>query len=160
MSDVSKYEKEDSYTVKNLKTNNYLEYILTTANNWQKSIANFNLLVESPLKSLGCFESNPFYAGKYFAVNIKDYSPAWDFSLDFVETAKSPAKYEPISFPTLYRVDGPANLRQTPNGQTIGQIQNDTYVWVWPEEKKSKWYPVMQNDLKDFTHIKNLIKVF
>ena len=39
-----------------LEAQHYEEYILTTANNWQGFINDFNLLVESPLKSVGRFE--------------------------------------------------------------------------------------------------------
>lgn len=139
----------------------YVEYILTTANNWQGPIQSFNLLVESPLKSVGCFDGEEFYGGNYFAVNRSNYTPQWDLSVDFVANHDIDAtKYRPKSAPELFRVDGPANVREKPRGKVIGQMENDTYVWSWPGEKQGKWYRVAQNDLRGYTYAQNLIKVF
>ena len=143
-----------------LDAQDYVEYILTTANNWQGPIENFNLLVESPLKSVGCFDGEAFYGGPYFAVNRQKYTPEWDISVDFIAKGRIARPYHPKSEPALYRVDGPANVRNKPNGKVIGQMENDSYVWVWPKDKKGKWYPVLQNDLQGYTHKQNLIKVF
>ena len=142
-----------------LHAQKYLEYILTTANNWQGPIENFNLLVESPLKSVGCFDGEAFYGEKYYAINRQNYTPEWDMSVDFVAN-KDVYPYHAKSEPVLYRIDGPANLRDKPNGKIIGQIADKTLVWVWPNEKKGKWYPVRQNESAGYTHEKNLIKVF
>lgn len=145
-----------------LKAENYLEYILTTANNWQGPIENFNLLIESSLKSVGCLDGVAFYEEDFFAVNRQNYTPNRDMSVDFLDKYfhHISDKYTPKSEPGLYRIDGPANLRDNPNGKVIGQLANDTYVWVWPDEKKGKWYPVRQNNLSGYTHKQNLLKVF
>ncbi len=153
-------ENERTYSWNHLDAQDYVEYILTTANNWQGPIENFNLLVESPLKSVGCFDGEAFYGGQYFAVNRSHYTPEWDISVDFIAKGDIARPYRPKSEPVLYRVDGPANVRSTPNGNVIGQMENDTYVWVWPKDKKGKWYPVLQNGLQGYTHKQNLIKVF
>ena len=83
-------------------------------------------------------------------------------SVDFVvkDFRDIPHNYAPKSEPVLYRIDGPANLRDNPNGKIIGQLADKTQVWVWPNEKKGKWYPVRQNESAGYTHAKNLIKVF
>lgn len=153
-------KNERKYSWEHLNAQEYVEYILTTANNWQGPIENFNLLVESPLKSVGCFDGKEFYAEKYFAVNRQNYTPEWDISVDFIENGYMDFPYRPKNECVLYRVDGPANVRLKPNGKVLGQMENDTYVWVWPDEKKGKWYPVLQNDLWGYTHAQNLIKVF
>lgn len=153
-------ENERTYSWNHLDAQDYVEYILTTANNWQGPIENFNLLVESPLKSVGCFDGEAFYGGQYFAVNRSHYTPEWDISVDFIAKGDIARPYRPKSEPVLYRVDGPANVRSTPNGNVIDQMENDTYVWVWPKDKKGKWYPVLQNGLQGYTHKQNLIKVF
>ena len=153
-------ENERTYSWQHLDAQDYVEYILTTANNWQGPIENFNLLVESPLKSAGCFDGEAFYAGQYFAVNRTHYTPQWDISVDFIAKGNIARPYRPKSEPVLYRVDGPANVRSKPNGKVIGQMENDTYVWVWPKDKKGKWYPILQNGLQGYTHKQNLIKVF
>ncbi len=143
-----------------LRARNYLEYILTTANNWQGPIESFNLLVESPLKSVGCFDAEPFYAEKYYAVNRPSYTPQGDLSVDFIVKEDISHNYKPKNNPILYRIDGPANLCDNPNGKIIGKLTDNTQVWVWPDEKKGKWYPVRQNESVGYTHEKNLIKVF
>ena len=153
-------ENERKYSWQHLEAQDYVEYILTTANNWQGPIENFNLLVESPLKSVGCFDGEAFYGGQYFAVNRPHYAPEWDISVDFIAKGDIARPYRPKSEPVLYRVDGPANVRSKPNGKVIGQMENDSYVWVWPDDKKGKWYPILQNDLQGYTHKQNLIKVF
>ena len=83
-------------------------------------------------------------------------------SVDFVvkDFRDIPHNYAPKSEPVLYRIDGPANLRDKPNGKVIAQLADKTYVWVWPDNKKGKWYPVRQNDLSGYTYKQNLIKVF
>ena len=145
-----------------LESRDYLEYILTTANNWQGPIENFNLLVESPLKSVGCFDGEEFYGERYYTINRQNYTPEWDMSVDFIvkDYRDIPHNYVPKSEPALYRIDGPANLRDRPNGKVTAQLADKTYVWVWPDNKKGKWYPVRQNDLSGYTHKQNLIKVF
>ena len=153
-------ENESKYSWHHLDAQDYVEYILTTANNWQGPIENFNLLVESPLKSVGCFDGEAFYAGQYFAVNRAHYTPQWDISVDFIAKGDIARPYRPKSEPVLYRVDGPVNVRNKPNGNVIGQMENNTYVWVWPKDKKGKWYPILQNGLQGYTHKQNLIKVF
>ena len=155
-------ENEQESPWGHLNAHDYLEYILTTANNWQGPIENFNLLVESPLKSVGCFDGEEFYGEKYYAINRQNYTPEWDMSVDFVvkDFRDIPHNYAPKSEPVLYRIDGPANLRDKPNGKVIAQLADKTYVWVWPDNKKGKWYPVRQNDLSGYTYKQNLIKVF
>ncbi len=153
-------KNERTYSWQHLDAQDYVEYILTTANNWQGSIENFNLLVESPLKSVGCFDGESFYGGPYFAVNRQKYTPEWDISVDFIAKGNIVRPYRPKSEPILYRVDGPANVRKEPNGEVVGEMKNDTYVWVWPGEKQGSWYPVLQNGLQGYTHKQNLIKVF
>ncbi len=153
-------ENQRKYSWQHLDAQDYVEYILTTANNWQGPIENFNLLVESPLKSVGCFDGESFYAGQYFAVNRTHYTPEWDISVDFIAKGSIARPYRPKSEPVLYRVDGPANVRSKPNGNIIGQMKNDSYVWVWPKDKKGKWYPVLQNNLQGYTHKQNLVEVF
>ena len=153
-------ENERTYSWQHLDAQDYMEYILTTANNWQGPIENFNLLVESPLKSVGCFDGEAFYGDPYFAVNRQKYTPEWDISVDFIAKGSIARPYHPKSEPVLYRVDGPANVRKEPNGKIVGEMKDGTYVWVWPEEKQGKWYPVLQNDLQGYTHKQNLIKVF
>ena len=143
-----------------LEAQHYVEYILTTANNWQGFIDDFNLLVESPLKSVGCFEGHPFYGEKYFALSRKYFYPERNLSVDFLEKGTIPSSYKPASDPALYRVDGPANVRKEPNGKVVGEMKDGTYVWVWPGEKQGNWYPVLQNNLQGYTHKQNLIKVF
>lgn len=153
-------KNERTYSWQHLDAQDYVEYILTTANNWQGPIENFNLLVESPLKSVGCFDGEAFYGGPYVAVNRQKYTPEWDISVDFIAKGSIARPYHPKSEPVLYRVDGPANVRKEPNGKIVGEMKDGTYVWVWPEEKQGKWYPVLQNDLQGYTHKQNLIKVF
>lgn len=153
-------KNEQKYSGEHLNACDYLEYILTTANNWQGPIENFNLLVESPLKSVGCFDGQEFYGERYYSINRQNYTPEWDMSVDFIVRDSIPPNYTPKSEPALYRIDGPANLRDKPNGKVLAQLKNDTYVWGWPDEKTDKWYPVRQNELAGYTHEKNLIKVF
>lgn len=154
-------ENEQESPWGHLNARDYLEYILTTANNWQGPIENFNLLVESPLKSVGCFDGEEFYGEKYYAINRQNYTPEWDLSVDFIiKEYDIPYNYAPKSEPVLYRIDGPANLRDKPNGKVTAQLADKTYVWVWPDNKKGKWYPVRQNDLSGYTHQQNLVKVF
>lgn len=153
-------EDEPEYTDQHLYARNYLEYILTTANNWQGPIENFNLLIESPLKSVGCFDGKAFYAENQFAVNRRDYTPRWDLSAEFLVNRTTSLPQTNPDTPILYRVDGPANVRQNPNGKIIGQFANDTYVWVWPNEEEGNWHLVMQNQIRGYTHKQNLIKVF
>lgn len=138
----------------------YLEYILTTAENWQGPIANFNLLVESPFKSVGCFNGESFYGEKYYTLNLQNYTPGWDMSVDFVYHNYTVKSYTPATLPELFRIDGPANLRKKPNGQITGQLADKTYVWGFPGKKTGQWYPVLQNEKAGYTHRKNLIKVF
>lgn len=158
---VSLPENERNHPWKErLEAANYLEYILTTANNWQGPIENFNLLVESPLKSAGCFDGKAFYAGQYYAVNRRHYTPREDMSVDFMAKDDIPSKYSPKSEPELFRIDGPANVRNKPGGAVTGRLADKTYVWVWPGEKEGKWYPVLQNDVSGYTHAQNLIPVF
>ena len=153
-------ENERTYSWQHLDAQDYVEYILTTANNWQGPIENFNLLVESPLKSVGCFDGEAFYGGPYFAVNRQKYTPEWDISVDFIAKGSIARPYHPKSEPVLYRVDGPANVRKEPNGKIVGEMKDGTYVWGWPGEKQGNWYPVLQNNLHGYTHKQNLIKVF
>lgn len=143
-----------------LQAQHYVEYILTTASNWQGFIDDFNLLVESPLKSVGCFEGQPFYGEKYFAVSRRYFYPERNLSVDFLEKGSIPSSYTPTSNPVLFRVDGPANVRKEPNGKIVGEMKDGTYAWVWPGEKQGNWYPVLQNNLQGYTHKQNLIKVF
>ncbi len=153
-------EEENAYSIPHLQARNYLQYILTTANNWQGAIENFNLLVESPLKSVGCFDGQPFYGEQYYTVNRQNYTPQSDLSAEFLVKGELYLHKTQQTTPALYRIDGPANLRDKPNGKVIGQLADKTYVWAWPDEKKEKWYPVRQNDLSGYTHKQNLIKVF
>ena len=155
---VPENERDDPWDDR-LAARDYLEYIITTANNWQGPIENFNLLVESPFKSVGCFDGQPFYGERYYAINRSNYTPQGDLSVDFLGQYFTRAQALK-TVPTLFRLDGPANLRDKPNGKIIGQLADKTYVWAWPEEKNGKWYPVRQNDLSGYTHKQNLIKVF
>lgn len=77
-------EEENVYPISHLQARNYLEYILTTANNWQGPIENFNLLVQSPFKSVGCLDGKAFYGEQYYAVNRQNYTPRWDLSAEFL----------------------------------------------------------------------------
>ena len=153
-------ENENMYSIDHLQARNYLEYILTTANNWQGPIESFNLIVQSPFKSVGCFDGEAFYGKEYYAVNRQNYTPEWDLSAEFLVNGQLNFHHTKENTPVLYRIDGPANLRDKPNGKVIGQLADKTYVWAWPEEKNGKWYPVRQNDLSGYTHQQNLIKVF
>lgn len=144
---------------KRLAAQNYLEYILTTAQNWQGPIGHFNLLIESPLKSVGCFDGGPFYAKQFYAINRPNYTPERDLSVDFLDN-KSVLGYQPKYAPVLYRVNGPAKLRSTPHGKTLGKLENNTYIWGWPGKKQGKWIPVLQNQFSGYAHQKNLIQVF
>ncbi|MCL2335085.1 MAG: SH3 domain-containing protein, partial [Endomicrobia bacterium] len=58
----------------------------------------------------------------------------------------------------LYGIDGPANVRETPNGKVIGSIENGAYVWVLL--KKGDWYKIAYNNLTGWTHKKNLVDVW
>lgn len=153
-------ENENTYSLAHLQARNYLEYILTTANNWQGPIESFNLIVQSPFKSVGCFDGEAFYGEEYYTVNRQDYTPQWDLSAEFLVNGVLSFDRTQKNTPGLYRLDGPANLRDKPNGKVITQLSDKTYVWVWPDNKKGKWYPVRQNDLSGYTHKQNLIKVF
>ena len=153
-------KNENTYSTDHLQARNYLEYILTTANNWQGPIESFNLIVQSPFKSVGCFDGEAFYGKEYYAVNRQNYTPEWDLSAEFLVNGQLNFHHTKENTPVLYRIDGPANLRDKPNGKVIGQLADKTYVWAWPEEKNGKWYPVRQNDLSGYTHQQNLIKVF
>lgn len=153
-------ENENMYSIDHLQARNYLEYILTTANNWQGPIESFNLIVQSPFKSVGCFDGEAFYGEEYYTVNQQNYAPEWDLSAEFLVNGQLNFHHTQKNTPVLYRIDGPANLRDKPNGKVIGQLADKTYVWAWPEEKNGKWYPVRQNDLSGYTHQQNLIKVF
>lgn len=153
-------ENENTYSTDHLQARNYLEYILTTANNWQGPIESFNLIVQSPFKSVGCFDGEAFYGEEYYAVNRQDYTPEWDLSAEFLVNGVLSFNRTQKNIPVLYRIDGPANLRDKPNGKVIAQLADKTYVWVWPDNKKGKWYPVRQNDLSGYTYKQNLIKVF
>ncbi|MBQ8843538.1 MAG: DUF4424 family protein [Elusimicrobiaceae bacterium] len=153
-------ENENTYSADHLQARNYLEYILTTANNWQGPIESFNLIVQSPFKSVGCFDGEAFYGEEYYAVNRQNYTPQWDLSAEFLVKGELYIHKTKQTTPTLYRIDGPANLRDKPNGKVIAQLADKTYVWVWPKEKEGKWYPVMQNQITGYTHKQNLIKVF
>ncbi len=143
-----------------LEARNYLEYILTTAKNWQGPIENFNLLVQSPLKSVGCFDGKSFYGEKYYTVNRTHYTPERDLSVDFVVASPLPRGYSPKTVPALYRLDNTANLYQEPRGKIIGYLQGKTHVWAWPQERQGPWVPVRQNDLFGYIDQANLIKVF
>jgi len=57
--------------------------------------------------------------------------------------------------PKLYKIDGPANIRQLPNGKKIGQMANNTFAWVTAEE--GDWCRVIQGDFAGWTHKQNLI---
>ena len=154
-------ENERDYSWDNrLDAHDHLEYIITTANNWQGSIENFNLLIEGNLKLCGCLDGNPFYGKKYYTVNQQNYTPRGDLSVDFLDKHYGKPTHTTKTLPTLFRIDGPANLRDKPNGKVIAQLADKTYVWVWPDNKKGKWYPVRQNDLSGYTHKQNLVKVF
>lgn len=153
-------ENENTYSLDHLQARNYLEYILTTANNWQGPIESFNLIVQSPFKSVGCFDGEAFYGEEYYTVNRQDYTPQWDLSAEFLVNGVLSFDRTQKNTPVLYLIDGPATLREKPNGKIIGQLADKTHVWGWPEEKKDKWYPVRQNDLSGYTHKQNLIKVF
>ncbi|WP_424244304.1 hypothetical protein Dip510_001512 [Elusimicrobium posterum] len=60
--------------------------------------------------------------------------------------------------PKLYQIDGPANLRATPNGKKTGSLEDKTYAWV--VSKEGKWVNVIQNDKRGWTHSQNLIEIW
>ena len=93
------------------------EYILKTANTWNKPIRNFNLFVAGIMD----FEDNVYFSTKgYVAKNIKNFSPAYDLNFDLgpisyvnVDTGKGYAA-KSIKY-MLYNSDG----RRENKGYTI-----------------------------------------
>ena len=136
----------------------YLQYILKTANNWSGPIESFNLLIEANRAAFACFEGKPLpVIDRFAAVNRQHFAPSADLELDFIN--KGAEDYVPAPSPAyaLYRVDGPANVRETPGkGKVIGSLKDKTYAWAAPDPLNKDWYLVLQNDISGYTHEGNL----
>jgi hypothetical protein len=177
----------------------YFKYILVTANNWNKPIRAFNLLVEGKEKALTNFEGElKLSDDNFLSLNITNFSPTKDMYIEFInkyrdfsslykerygkdyyslpkeikdstETYKAKEeidkeineaeKRHTYSNAKLYRIDGPANIRKTPNGEIIVSLENGVCVWV-VETKSDGWSRIIYNDLRGWTYKKNLIDIW
>jgi Domain of unknown function (DUF4424) len=132
-----------------------LEYILTTANNWDSSIRNFSLLVEAPCKMDIFFEGDEILTDtKYFAKNLTNFSPTDEIKIDFMTCRSDRGKQEPKRIPYGVRIDGPANLRAKPNGKILKSMKDDSYAWVLGQ--KNDWYEIISEDTHGWTHKDNI----
>jgi len=141
-------------------------YIITTANNWKTPIENFNLLVwgrtGAAVSSYNYGEfSNTRVARKNYLLETKqNFFPANEilFELaypDYKDFSES-KKVQQI-LPQLYRVDGPANIRKTPNGKKIKTVKNGYFLWAYPSKVKD-WFTVLLDEkTTGYTHKDNLI---
>lgn len=166
----------------------FFEYILTTANNWNRPIRSFNLLVEGISGANISFEGNPYFSlDRYNAKNILNFSPSAELYVEFgmkvgsssknlfneqakqdeyiaavdkYDTEKMTELSKEIKFSNakLYKIDGPANVRDNPNGKKNGQIKDGEYVWV--VESVKDWRKIVQNDLRGWMHKQNLIDIW
>jgi hypothetical protein len=60
--------------------------------------------------------------------------------------------------PKLYQIDGPANIRETPNGQKIVVFEDKTYVWA--VSQKGDWFDIIQGEIRGWTHKDNLVDIW
>jgi len=150
----------------------YMEYILTTANNWQGGIGSFNLMVESAAGAVGCLNNEPFMIDKaFFARNLKNFSPQGNIGVEYIYGQNATGEIIPgaVDVPRklpdgsyqLYRVGGPANVRAKPvNGKVTGKLADKTYAWAKETTGTEGWYFVVQNNVSGYTFKDNLITVF
>ena len=91
----------------------------------------------------------------YILVNRKDFVPSQEI---LFELASASSHFNNPSTPALalFRVDGPAHVRATPNGKKITQLANDTYVWAYPSDEKDWWVVLLDEQTTGFMHRQNL----
>lgn len=109
-------------------------YIVTTANNWQRPIERFNLLVMgtkgAAVSAYQNYETSQtrISAGPYLMEEKRDFVPTQEI---LFEIAKDPAQSRTdIVLPRLYK------LRETKS------TKNERYVWAIPADKKG-WMDVL-----------------
>ncbi len=56
--------------------------------------------------------------------------------------------------PKLYQIDGPANIRQTPNGEIKAEVADNVYVWAVAQD--GVWYRIITEETFGWTHKNNL----
>lgn len=138
-------------------------YIVTTANNWQTPITRFHMLVWGDKQaSVSAWNAQQWQASdarlsprNYILVNRKDFVPSQEI---LFELASASSHFNNPSTPALalFRVDGPAPVRATPNGKKFTQLANDTYVWAYPSEQKDWWVVLLDEQTTGFMHRQNL----
>lgn len=143
-------------------------YIITTANNWKTPIGKFDLLiwggvgaaVSAPQKGELYTEDSAFSRlapRNYLLETRQDFIPSKEILFDLSSKFEEDGIKGIDTYPQLYRVDGPANVRAKPNGKEIATLENGHYVWAYPADKKD-WFVVLLDEKTDgYTHKTNLV---
>ncbi|MBR2081645.1 MAG: DUF4424 family protein [Elusimicrobiaceae bacterium] len=149
------YEKPHEYW-------NEASYIITTANNWQTPIKQFNLLIWGQTgAAVSAYKdeqtSYTRVAPKNYLLETKqDFVPSQEILFELAHTCDY-AKREPSILPQLYRVDGPARVRSIPNGRKITTLENGRYVWAYPSDTKDWFVVLLDEKTTGYTYRTNLI---
>ena len=135
-------------------------YIITTANNWKKPIGQFDLLIWGGTgAAVSAYANNRAFhtrvaPANYLLEKRQDFVPTQEI---LFELASANAREEVATLPQLYRVDGPANVRATPDGKKINTLRNGRYVWAYPSDKKDWFVVLLDEKTIGYTYYTNLI---
>lgn len=145
-------------------------YIITTTNNWQTPIGKFNLLIWGGVgAAVSAAPENDVYQAiptslrlapkNYLLETRKNFIPSSEIVFELANkydedhNSSSPNNI----FPQLYRVDGPARVRSTPNGKKITTLENGNYVWAYPADTKDWFVVLLDEKTTGYTYHTNLI---
>lgn len=154
-------------------------YIITTANNWKTPIGRFDMLVLGEKRAAVSSYKNDEVSdtriskNNYLIEMRRDFVPSGEilFELEYalkntgaagtgntVENSRRADKgSENTVLPRLFSVDGPAVVREAPEGRKISSMKNGSYVWAYPSDNKD-WFAVLLDESKKaYTHRNNLI---
>ncbi|MBO4675102.1 MAG: DUF4424 family protein [Elusimicrobiaceae bacterium] len=145
-------------------------YIITTANNWQTPIGKFNLLIWGGVgAAVSAAPENDIYQAIPASLRLAPKNYLLDTRRNFIPSSEIvfelADKYDEAHnssfpnniFPQLYRVDGPARVRSTPNGKKITTLENGDYVWAYPADTKDWFVVLLDEKTTGYTYRTNLI---
>ena len=121
-------------------------YIVTTANNWQRPIGQFHLLVLGEKGAAvsaynqGNTSQTMVSEGNYIVIEKQDFVPSSEI---LFEIASDPHSTDSrVALPRLYKVKETSALHNSPSKDAGRILSKDSYVWAYPAQQKG-WLIVL-----------------
>ncbi len=134
-------------------------YIVTTANNWQTPIKNFNLLVlgekgaaVSAYKD-GQISDTKVAPKNYLLETKQDFVPSSEILFEVAGEMDPQQK-----LPRMYCLSNKTKVSQTPKGKKIATLKEGECVWGLPSKDEIGWFTIwLDENTTGFIHAKNIM---